>query len=85
MSQCFPMEKHSFGEFPVTMKPRFNILQNPLKTGFILCSCTYKQFYSSLLSLYSKKYKQIQTLLLYILIMRMSIFASGNIMQGIRI
>lgn len=55
MNQHFPMEKHSFGEFPVSTKPGSSTLQNPSRTGFILCRCTYKQFYCSLVSLYYNK------------------------------
>lgn len=80
MNQHFPMEKHSFGEVPVRTKPRSNTLQNPSRMGFILYSCTYKQFYSSLVSLY---YNKIITLLqisqVKVFIVRITIFATGKI------
>lgn len=86
MNQHFPMEKHSFGEFPGRIKPRFNTLQNPSRTAFILYSCTYKQFYSSLVSLYYNKITtQIQISHVKVFIVRITIFATGKIMRCIDI
>lgn len=86
MNQHFPMEKHSFGKLPVRMKPRFNMLQNPSRTGFILYSCAYEQFYSSLASLYYNKIiTQMQISLVKVFIMRITIFATGKIMKCIDI
>lgn len=86
MNQHFPMEKHSFGEFPVRKKPKSNTLQNPSRTGFILYSCTYKPFYSSLVSLYYNKIiTQIPNITGEVFIVGIIIFATGKIMKCIDI
>lgn len=68
------------------MKPRFDILQNPSRRGFILRGCTYKQYFSSMLSLDSKKNQTDANIIAPgIYNEDVYFFASGKIMQGIDI